>query len=183
MATRLSGPALVRAATARLGKTKPFAKRRPLASSALRALDGRASPSLLAWLAFDTRSPNREVSLVTGKRLAVRSAMDLLEELVVSESEGEDWEEETRAAMKELATGLPGEVVLLREPCGQDHFLYLGEADERGEHSVLGLEDEQLFVVEPGFDFYVAGFVDGLVLDETVRKRARAAIAETLGIE
>jgi hypothetical protein len=168
MTKALSGVALVEAVTARLTGTK----RKPLAAKTLEALD--VSPSLRAWLAFDVSSPAGGVSLVSKSRLAVRTAMDLFEELVVSESEGEEWEDDTRTAMRELADTLPGGVLLLREPCGQDHFLYLGKRDSRGEHPVIGLEDEQLFIVEPGFDFYVASFVDGVPIDEKIKKRARA---------
>jgi hypothetical protein len=150
------GPELVNAAIhARRGDPR-FQDRVFLSPQALSELGAHVPASLKAWLAFDTRSPNGEVSLVDGNRLALRSTKDLFEELVVSESAGEDWEEETRATMNELAETVPGQALLLREPCGQDHFLYLGKEGPRGEYVVLALEHEELWVACSGFDLYVA---------------------------
>lgn len=66
------------------------AKPKPMPVHALAAVRDRVPPSLVAWLEFDTDSPNGEVSLVEGEHLALRSTEDLFEELVVSESVGEE---------------------------------------------------------------------------------------------
>jgi hypothetical protein len=156
-----------------------FRNAKPMTAAALQAVTPSIPPSLATWLAFDVRSPSGEVSLVEGKKLALRSTEDLFEELVVSESEGEDWEEDTRAAMKELAATVPGDALLLREPCGQDHFLYLGKQIE-GECVVLGLEDEELFVAWSGFDTYVADQLGALKPRDPAEKKAKARAAKLL---
>jgi hypothetical protein len=173
------GAAVVNAAIeARRGDAR-FQDRVPIDTKVLSKLGAQVPDSLKAWLAFDTRSPNGEVSLVEGGRLALRSTEDLFEELVTSESEGEDWEDDTRAAMNELAEKVPGQALLLREPCGQDHFLYLGKPGPTGEYAVLALEDEQLRVAWSGFDLYVAHQLE-VPPDDTETLRAEAA-KEILG--
>jgi hypothetical protein len=171
------GPELVNAAIeARRGETR-FADRVPMVADALSALGPQVPASLKAWLAFDTRSPNGEVSLLHDGRLALRSTEDLFEQLVVSESAGEDWEDDTRATMRELAATVAGEALLLRAPCGQDHFLFLGKRGPTGECAVLALEDEQLWVAYSGFDLYVAEQLDAFEGDsEALRAEAEKQI-------
>lgn len=156
----VAGPELVRSIIAGLAAGPAVVDRVPLSPTALAALEGKVPESLRVWLAFDTRSPNGEVALAREDRLLLRSTEELFEELVVSESEGEEWEEDTREAMRELAATVPGDALLLRDPCGQDHFLYLGKRNEQGECAVLALEDEELWVLAPGFDVYVAEQLD-----------------------
>jgi hypothetical protein len=187
----LRGRALVQQVVDELPPGRWRSKREPLAHrvvSSLRLDSGELLPASLAtWLEFDTLSPEGDVLLVRGKRkprLAVRSMAKTLEETVVAESLGEEWEDDTREAMNELAAGFPGDVLLLREPSGQDLMLYLGRRDEDGEGLVLAMEHEQLWVAYPGFDFYVAdqvGASDVKALPDYARRMEKAAALCGLG--
>jgi hypothetical protein len=157
-----------------------FSDAEPMAKRALDRIRKKIPPSLAEWLAFDVQSPNREVALVDDGVLALRSTEDLFEELVVSESVGEQWEDDTRAAMKELAVTVPGDALLLREPCGQDHFLYLGKRLDDDECAVLALEDEELFVAWSGFDAYVADQLGELRKNDPAERKARARVTKIL---
>ena len=167
---------------ARIVRESIRANRKPMGANALAELDASVPESLQTWLAFDTQSPNGEVSLVEddGLELRARSMKELLEELVVSESAGEDWEEDTREAMSDLAVQLPGEALLLRAPCGQDHFLYLGTRSRRGECAVLVLEDEEITVGWSGFDVYVGELLGGITANAPEELQARAVMTKLL---
>jgi hypothetical protein len=158
--TSVRGSALVRQVLADLPVHRWRANREPLGPrvvSSLRCSSGESIPeSLAAWLEFDAISPSGDLALVRETQLATRSMQQILEATIVAESVGEDWESDTRDAMNELAAGFPGDVLLLREPTGQDLILYLSARDESGECPVLAIEHEQIWVAYPGFDFYVA---------------------------
>lgn len=162
----MKGRALVEAAIAK--RAAAGKKHRPIKPEVLADVAGEIPDALAAWLAWDTESPNGEVSLLGPDGLALLEAEELLTDLVLSESEGEDWEDDTREAMRELALQLPGTVLLLRAPCGEDHFLYLGP---KGQSPVLVLEHEDLRVGWSGFDTYV-GVYDGLLNPDDAGERA-----------
>lgn len=152
-------------------------ERRPMPPAMLAEIAGEIPDTLAAWLAWDTQSPNGELSLMNEDGLALREAEDLLEELVTSESEGEDWEEDTREAMRELALQLPGQLLLLRAPSDQDHFLYIGSA--RNQAPVLVLEHEELTVGWSSFEAYV-GELDGLVEADDEERAACTRMQKSL---
>jgi hypothetical protein len=177
---RTRGAAWVREVLRTHGEEIPVEDRRPMSAAQLEAIRDRIPPSLATWLGFHTESPSGEVSLVDGGGLAVRSTAQLFEELVTSESAGEEWEEGTREAMNELAATVPGDALLVREPSGEDHFLYLGGQPLDGEHPVLILEHEALRVGWSGFDAYVADRLGALDPDEEEEREACARVSQQL---
>lgn len=178
--SRARGAAWVREVLRTSGDQISEDERTPLPLEQLEALRGRIPASLEAWLAFHTESPSGDVSLVDEHGLAIRSTEQLFEELVVSESVGQEWEAGTRAAMKQLAATVPGDALLVREPCHEDHFLYLGGTPFDGEHPVLVLEHEELRVGWSGFDAFVADRLGALDPNDEEERLACERVAEHL---
>lgn len=173
------GSTLVQRVVTHLRATRQGADVEPIEEALLAqlTLDGKPLPAALrTWLAYDNRWPEYD-RVVEDGTIATLSMEEALEELIVSESEGEDWEEDTRAAMQELAAQYPGRCIIVRDPCQQDKILYLGVENSIGEHPVLCIEDESIWVGYPGLDIYLAEQADWDV-GGSASAEYRAGVAE-----